>query len=286
MKSRAILISSAAMIITAITVCVYPERCGAQQQATDTERLVRRLAPPVDIVKEVPVVRDQLYFDTFYEPSDILQGSRTGHWSELTETFGYNHKGIHAYGSLSQYNRFDDKDYAANLGTYINLHNSYIHYEIAYGWYADYMYNWQAIVDYGHKLYKTWFWQMAYTYREYDIGDTHMLYPGIIYYFGDSLMSANWGVSFIEGRDTAQFGAVRGDFAITEFLRFYTGIAFGERLYDIFGSDAHAENGFILFTGLNFRLYKGIYIRAGYSYSEEAPKFIKRSVSFGATLKF
>ena len=87
-------------------------------------------------------------------------------------------------------------------------------------------------------------------------------------------------------REPASFGTVRGSFAITEFLRLYAGAAFGERLYDIYGHQATKEPGYILFIGLNTKVYKGISARAGYSYSAEDPKFIKRSLNFGLSAKF
>ena len=72
----------------------------------------------------------------------------------------------------------------------------------------------------------------------------------------------------------------------TAILRYYAGIAFGQRPYDIFGIQAYKETGYILFTGLNLNLYKGINCRVGYSYGTETPKFIKHGLSCGLTVKF
>ena len=69
-------------------------------------------------------------------------------------------------------------------------------------------------------------------------------------------------------------------------MRWSAGVAYGQRLYDIYGLDAHEEDGYILFTGVNLKLYKGIRFRAGYSYSFEKPKFIKRSVNLALSAAF
>jgi len=263
----------------AISISSYAEQ-------VDTERLIRRITPPLSIVKEVPA-KDEMYFDAYYEPSDVLQGSRTGHWSELTGTYGYSHQNIKGYTAISQYNRFDNKDYAAVAGAYFNMPDSYVHGEFGAGWYTDYIYRWQVIAEYGHKLIKDVYAQIGFNYRAYgETGDTYIAYPGLIYYFGDSYISANYGAIWIESRGVGSFGSFKGDFAITDFLHLWSGASVGQWLYDIYGLAPSKEFGYILSVGLNLRVYKGINARAGYSYSTEDPKFIKRSLSFGLSAKF
>lgn len=270
-------------VLTLLAVIAPP--CYAAEQG-ETERLMRKVTPPLAIVERKEGKKDEMYFDCYYEPSDILQGNRTGHWTELTTLYGYTHNNINGYVSISQLERFDNKDYTANIGSYISLKNSYVHLELGFGWLVDYIYRLQSIADYTHKLYENMYWQVGYSYRGYSSNDTHLVYPGLIYYFGDSYMSANWGVSYIESRDTANLGTIKGDFAITKFLRWSAGISVGQRIYDIYEMDAKDEFGFVLFTGFNINIYKGISARLGYSYSEEQPKFIKRSVSFALSAKF
>jgi len=267
--------------LSALISCAY-----AAEQA-ETERLIRRITPSLAIVKERPAIRkDEYYLDCYYEPSNIFQGNRTGHWNELTNLFGYLHDNIRGYLSISQLERFDNKDYTANFGAYLTFKDFYVHEEIGFGWEVDYIYKLQNIAEYGHRLVKNLFWQVGYTYRGYPTNDTHLIYPGLIYYFGNSYMSADYGISFIEARDTAHFGVVKGDFEITNFLHWSAGVAFGGRLYDIFELDAREEFGYILFTGANVNVYKGINFRAGYSYGTEKPKFMKHSLNFGLSAKF
>jgi len=190
-----------------------------------------------------------------------------------------------SYGYISQFSRLGVLDYTANFGSYINIDkNQYVHMEIGYGWDVDYIYKLQTIAEYAHRLYKDLFWQVGYNYRAYSEGDTHILYPGFIYYFGDNWMSATFGTDWIEGRDTAYFGTVKGNFIITDRLQLWSGVAFGQRLYDIFG--VKQEDGYILFGGVTVNVYKGINVRVGGSYSQEDPKFIKRSLIFDASVKF
>jgi len=270
-------------VILVIAAAFLPQPAGAAE--VDTERLLRRMTPSLAIVKETPI-QDEMYFDAYYEPSDILQGNRTGHWSEETATYGYTHDKVRGYGSVTRYERFSNRDFTANLGAYFSFPDSYVHSEIGAGWYRDYIYNFLVLNEYGHKLYKSVYWQMGYNFRSYATGNTHIAYPGLTYYFGDSYLSANYGAIWIEGRGTGNFGNLRGDFAITDFLHLYSGVAVGQWLYDIYGLAPSKEFGYILSVGLNVKIYKGINARVGYSYSMEDPKFIKRSLSFGLSAKF
>lgn len=260
----------------------------AAEQAS-VEKLIQGLTPPLAVTAAKEEEKDRWYFDGYFEPSDVLQGTNRGHWNELDYTFGYIHKNITGYAWISQQERFDVKDNVAALGTYINMDkNQYTHFECGIGWPTNFLYQLQAIGEYGHRLYENMFGQVSYTYRSYrgSGDDTHLLAPGLIYYFGDSYLSANYGASYMESHDTASIGIFKGDFAITNFLRWNCGIAFGGRLYDILGKDAKDEQGYILFTGVNIKLYKGISCRFGYIYGMEEPKFIKRGVYYAVSAKF
>ncbi len=259
---------------------------SAAEQNIDTERLLRRMTPPLAIVKDTPT-KDEMSFDAYYEPSNIVQGSLRGHWSEMTATYGYKHDKVQGYGSVTRYERFSNRDFTANIGAYFNFPDSYVHSEIGVGWYTTYMYNLMVLNEYGHKLYKDVFWQIGYNFRKYNnANDSHMIYPSLIYYFGDSYMSASYGATIIEGRGSGNFGNFRGDFAITDFLHLWTGVAVGQWLYDIYGYDPSKEFGYILSVGLTAKILKGVNARVGYSYATEEPKFIKHSLMFGLSAKF
>lgn len=256
-------------------------------EKADTERLIKQMTAPTFIVEGAEAKKDQMLVDSFFEYSNISQGATKGHWWESTNRFGYTHKNIQGYLSLSQFNRLGNNDYVVNAGSYLNFDNAYAHIEAGFGGDVDFIYKFQSILEYGHRLYKDVYWQLGYSYRNYqNSGDTSLVYPGLIYYFGDNYLSANYGVSMIEGRGAGNFGTVRGNFTITKFLQFWSGAAFGQWLYDIYGFPASKENGYILFAGTTFNIYKDIDFRVGYSYGAEKPNFIKRSVDFDLTVKF
>jgi hypothetical protein len=243
------------------------------------------MTPPEAIVKE-SMPPDLMYFDAYYEPSSIVQGNRTGHWSELTGTYGYTHGKVTGYAAISRYQRFDDSDFSAVIGAYFNMPDSYIHSEIGAGWYVDYIYHFQVITEYGHKILENLYGQMGFNFRDYSSGNTYVAYPGLIYYFGNSYLAADYGAIFIQDRGTGNFGTFKGDFAITDFLHMTSSATVGQWLYDIYGLAPSKEFGYILSIGLNMKVYKGINARVGYSYSAEDPKFIKRSMQFGLSARF
>ena len=276
------LIVKAVFLIIVLVPAFFSDASGVEGRQAETGRLITEMAPPPPVTE-----KDKMYVETYYEPGDVLQGNRTGQWWENTTTFGYSHGKVSGYGSISQFSRLGVLDYTANIGSYVNIDkDQYVRGEIGFGWDVDYMYNLQTILEYSHRLYKNMFWQIGYSYRAYEAGDSYVLYPGLIYYFGDNYISATYGPNWIEDRDTGFSGSVKGNFFITEFLQLWSGVAFGQRLYDIYGLDAHAENGFILFGGITLKVYKGINVRVGGSYGEEEPKFIKRSLIFDASVKF
>lgn len=274
----------AGIFFALLPVVTVPFTAYAQGQQGDsnTERLIMHLQPAPE-----PVEKDKTTLFSYYEPSTVLTGNSPGRWAELTNGFAYQHKNITGYASFSRFNRYDDIDYTANFGTYINLTDQYVHFEAGFGWLNDYMYNIQTITEYAHRIYKGLFGQIGYNYRGMVGPDSHTIYPGLVYYFGDSYMSADWGINTIEGRDTAYFGVVKGNFAITKFLDLWSGFAFGERLYDIYGYDASQSKGYILFGGVTIKVYKDILnVKVGGSYGEEDPKFIKRSLIFSTAVTF
>ena len=254
-------------------------------QQSNVETLVRTITPPQVVLQ--PVIVDHAYIDSYYEPSTVIEGNRTGRWFELTNTYGYTHQNITGYYSVSEYGRLGVDDYTANFGSYLNFKDSYVHIETGFGVDVHFVSNYQMTAEYGHLLFKSIYGQIGYNYKDYHTsGDVHNIYPGLIYYFGDHYISANWGISCIESRDTSYYGIVKGNFKITDLVRLYGGEAFGERLYDIYGLPSHSETGYIVFTGVGINVYKGLTATVGCSYGTEKPKFVKRSLNFGLTAKF
>ena len=251
-----------------------------------TELMLRTVVPSTSIAKEDAEAKGVVSFDSYYEPSKVVQGSRPGRWREVTNRIGYKYKNIQGYATFSQWNRFSVNNYTGHFGTYLTFPNSYAHVEAGWGWDVTYMYKFQSIIEYGHRIKNGLYWQAGYNFRHYAINNTYMIYPGLIYYFGDNYISADYGATITESRGLAQFGTIKGNFALGKYLSLSLGAAAGERLYDIFELSAREQSGYIIFTGLNFNVCPWATARVGYSYGTENPDFIKRSINTSVSLKF
>ncbi len=108
-----------------LILAIFPHQVFATDEGA-TERMIRQITPPIAVIKEEVKPKDQWYFDYYYEPSVIIQGSRTGRWSENTTTFGYIHKNVQGYFLVTEMDRLGDNDYNANWGTYITLKDAYV----------------------------------------------------------------------------------------------------------------------------------------------------------------
>ncbi len=254
-------------------------------QEVPSERIIERKAFRPTAAEEGEK-KGEWSVGTFYEFSNIVQGSRYGYWDELTNYAGYTYRDMRGYVSMTKLRRFNQNDYTANFGVNLKLKDYYIHEEYGFGWDVNYIYKQQNILEVSHKLYRNLFWQMGYNYRHYPVNDTYLSYPGLIYYFGDNYIGVDYGISAIESRGVAQFGTIKSDFALTKFLHWSLGTAIGERLYDIFGLKASKEYGYIIFTAANLNISKNVNCRIGFSYGTERPKFIKRSLDASLSVKF
>jgi len=261
----------------------------ASEEHSETERFLRRkVSPPAATLDEVIKKKDEWYIEGYYEPSTIRAGSLTGRWSEYIEKFGYIHNNVHAYMWLTEIDKLENNDYLFNVGAYYNFKNSYVHHEIGFGWSDDFVYKFQNLVTLGVRMFKDkdLFWQAGYVFRDCAIRDTHIIYPGIVYRFGENLINVTYAASIINGRGTANQGLLRGDFAITEFIKLSGGIALGERLFDAAGLAARLERGYLIFGSVDTIFYKRLHLKVGYSYGREDPKFLKHSMNFAVSMHF
>jgi hypothetical protein len=252
---------------------------------SQTEQMLKTAAPPPRVM-EKHEGKGEIFLDSYYEPGKVVLGSRPGRWREITNRIGYKYKNILGYATMSQWNRFSVNNYTAHFGAYLNFPNSYTHAEAGWGWDVTYMYRFQSILEYGHRIKNGLYWQVGYNFRNYAVNDTYMVYPGLIYYFGDNYISTDYGMTLTESRGVAQFGTVKGNFALGKRFSLSLGTAVGRRVYDIFELPAYDQFGYIIFTGLNFNVCPWATARIGYSYGTEKPDFIKRSINTSISLKF
>ena len=260
-----------------------PEIYGAGE--TERYNLAQKTFLPKPI-SESPKEKNEFLIDSYYSISDVVEGSRRGHWSEFTNLAMVSQERFKIYASISEYDRLDLRDHSANLGLYLPRGDSLLRVESGFGWDVHYLYRYQNVIEYSHKISDGLYAQANYTYRHYAINDSHLVSPGLIYYFGDSYIMANYGASIIESRGVGHSGTVRGDFALTDRLHWVAGVTVGEWLYDIAGLDPGKEGGYSLLTGVKVDVYKGLNLRAGFSYDTEKPKFIKRNLDLELSFKF
>ena len=250
---------------------------------TEIEREVRQREPRI---KEVNV--GNAYVSSDYEYSWIKEGSRKGYWRVLENRVTYVNKNFQSfYVDSTGWDRLGVRDYSLDFGAYIKIKEGYIHCGGGFdpsG--SKYLYNSKGFAEIEYKLINTLFLHFQTKYLHYSTNDVYMESPGLVYYFGDNYVGVDYGIGLTESRGAAQFGIVKGNFALTERVHLWLGAALGERLFDIFLLKASKQYGSIFFGGTDIALAKNITCRLGGSYSKERPSFIKRSVEGAVIIKF
>jgi len=253
----------------------------ADQAETAREEISRR--EPI-LEKEA---EDLFRISSYEEYSWVQVGSRKGYWNLLVNHIAYLNQNIPAaYFDFTIHDRLKEIDYTFDAGTYLKFKNGYFHSEAGFGEDVDYIYKFKALAEIEHKLIGNLNANIDTRYRHYDTGAVYILSPGLVYYFGNNYISADYGISFTEKRDTAQFGTLRTFFSPTDYLQLWGGVSLGERLYDIIPRKSEKQKGYIFFAGTDLIISKHIKFSAGFSYAEEEPSFIKRSINFQVDISF
>lgn len=207
-------------------------------------------------------------------------------WRQWSNEFMYALKDHKPYLDFNYYERNGNENDAINFGDYIPFKDSLLHVETGFGINPDYLYRFQLSYEYQHKLAGGLYGKIGDRYFDYPVGNVLVNSAGLIYYFGESYLMADYDFSITESRGLAQWGTAKWNSQLTPKLDAWTAVAAGERLYDVIPLDASDEAGYILLIGADFRLIKDLKLRLGYSYSVEHPSFIKRSVDAGVALRF
>ncbi len=248
--------------------------------------------PEIDAkLREEPVrylENNQFFLSSYYEYSAVKQNGRKGQWRLFANTIGYAFaNGFTPYLEVDSWDRFHNQDQLFNLGAYLKFKNfSYLHSEIGFGNDITYLPRFRFLQEYEHKLAGNLSWQAGYKYLNYSANDVHTAYPGLIYYFGDSYLGAFYNLSFTESRGAAQSALFKGNLALNRWVDLWFGAAVGQRLYDINVLKAADQNGYIIYTGFDFKINTSLRLRLGFTYGKEEPAFISRSIDYGLTLKF
>lgn len=267
------------LIFSAIILLVIQPILVKAEQA-DTYQKIKEWTPFFGGGKKV-------FFDSDFEYSFVNIGAHKFNWKLLTDRLMYLVRGQIPYVEFNWHERDRVSDLTIAPGCYFQFKDSSLHVETGYGLDTDYIYEFQTTVDYEHRLYKTLFGKVSTRYLHYKhAGDVFIVSPGFTYYFGDHFLTGNYGFSLTEARRAAHWGSLRLNLALLKQVTGYAGGAIGERLFDIYPIAAPKQGGFIIFTGLDFRILENVKAKTGFSYSEERPNFIKRSVEGGLSIRF
>jgi len=252
-----------------------------EAEQVDTYQKLQERAP---VIKEEK--KQNIIFDSSYEYSFVSIGARRIHWKLLSSRLMYFIRGQIPYLELNWHERDRVTDLTLAPGGYFQIGKTALHLETGFGLDTDYIYRFQTTVDIEHPIYKTLYWKVGSRYLHYESGDIFLIAPGLTYYFRDHYLTMNYGFSLTEARGDAHWGSIRANVVLHERFHVYVGSAIGERLFDISPVYANKQGGYIIFTGFNFNVFSNVKARAGYSYSEERPNFIKRSIDGGLTIRF
>jgi YaiO family outer membrane protein len=271
-------------ILLTVTVFSYA-RVFAEQ--TEIIKEVQKKEPP----RFREAGKEKIYAHSLYEYSWIKQGPRKGNWRIFSNRVAYLKDNLQVlYVDSTGYERFGVKDSTLEFGTYLKLQNGYLHGEFGFDCdHVDYMYKFKGLIELEQRVVNNWFVNLGTRYLHYtsDVsGDVYIFSPALVYYFGNNYVTAGYGISDTQYRDSAQFGTAKAGFALNERVNLWLGAAFGNRLFDIVPLKSNKQYGSIFFGGADIAVTKNITFRIGGSYSKERPSFIKRSIDFGAKVKF
>lgn len=256
--------------------------------AEQTEIIREVQEKPVRFIRED---KQKFYFHSLYEYSWIKQGSRKGDWRQFSNRVAYLKDNLQVlYVDSIQYERLGIKDNTIDFGSYQKTPGGYAHLGFGFGSdETDFTYKFKSLVEIEQRLAGNLSINLDGRFLHYDSdssGNVYLFSPSLIQYFGNNYISAGYGVSYTESRDSAHFGTLKGAFALNEKINLWGGTAVGERLFDIDVLKADQQFGYVFFAGIDVSLTKNFALRLGGSYSKEQPSFIKRSIDFGARLKF
>ncbi len=227
------------------------------------------------------------YVTPSYEYSSIHLNQNQVDWHVADVQVAHPLAGATPYLDLAYYERDHAGDFALTAGSYFRPGKDILQVEVGAGLNPDFIYQFQSTVEYQYRLANNFYGKVRARYMHYPTaGDVWIGSPaGLVYYFGDHYVTADYDFSSTAGRGTAQWGSVKADFTLNPRWGFYAGAAAGERLFDTADLPASRENGYILFTGVRFRLLKDVQLTTGCSYAEEQPHFIKRSIEASLSIK-
>ncbi len=264
----------------AIALIVFlPPSAGAEQ--IDTYQTLKETPPSFAHTEK------KIMTDSSYEYSFVRIGPKKVVWQLLTNQIMYSIKGQIPYLEINWHERDRVSDVTLNGGSYFRFKNSNLHIEHGFGFDTDYIYRYQFRAEYEHRLVKTLFYKASERYLHYRHSEVGVFSPvGATIYYGNHYITADYDFSITEGRGDAHWGSIKLNLELFDGMNAWTGAAFGQRLYDIQTIKAAKQGGIILFVGGDYRISDNIKFRTGYSYGQEKPNYLNRSIDVGLNIKF
>jgi YaiO family outer membrane protein len=211
-----------------------------------------------------------------YEYSPVEIGGRDLNWEEYTVRTMGTWEGHLPYLEYHLFERDRRRDHAAVFGSYFIFDGWNFQPEIGFGMDTDFLYKFRASAAFERSIKGPLQAKFREQYLHYEANDVLVTSPGLIYYFRDHYLTADYNVSITEGRGDAHYASVQVHTFFRQRLHAYAGIAAGQRLFDIVPLEASKQKGLILFSGFDYRFFKNV--KAGFDYSfgtEDNPEFRK-----------
>ena len=102
-----------------------------------------------------------IFVDSSYEYSFVTLGARRVHWKLLASRLMYMVKGQIPYIEITHHERDRVSDITVAPGAYFQFKDSSLQIENGFGLDADYIYRYQATVNFERKLVKTLYWKVG-----------------------------------------------------------------------------------------------------------------------------
>lgn len=271
--------SKIASILILCLILSFPSSTPADQLTAEQE--LRIWTPYIERDKQ------RLYIDTLYEYSPVRIAGRKTHWEQYSTRVMGTYQGHLPYFEYHLFERDREWDQALHLGSYFLFENWNLQPEIGFGIDTDFLYRFQTSAAVERRLVESLYFKIKERYLHYRAGDVLITSPGLSYYYGDHFLTADYNVSLTEGRGNAHYATVQTHLLFFKRLHLYSGIALGERLFDVDALDASKQMGFILSAGADFRVSKNVKVGFDYSFGEEEnPKFRKRGFGGRISVRF
>ncbi|MFH1245171.1 MAG: YaiO family outer membrane beta-barrel protein [Candidatus Omnitrophota bacterium] len=265
----------------------YSTVCAAGNTDIVIQKDICQEAPGIGL-ENVPETAKKLSWEYTVDYGQVDLPGREEIWKVFKTRTAYLYKGLECpYLEVNGYSRSGREDYTYNIGGYYSFGRSSANIEAGWGQDVSYVYKFKASAEYTHPGIGNLYIREGYKFLRGIDEDTHILSPGLIYYFGNHYVLLYYNAGFNNERGVSHWGQIKADFKLMEKLDVWLGAACGQRLYDISESrEAHDQNGMVIFGGGKYELLKDLFLNLTLLYGEEEGDFFHRSIETGVSYTF